>query len=67
MASPLGSRIREAREAAGLSREVLAVRAGIAASTLMRIENHGDSPRLSTLEAIAGVLGVELSTLLAAA
>lgn len=61
----LGSRIRDSREAAGLSREVLAVRAGISVSTLLRIENGLLDPRVSVLDALAREMGVTSVSLLA--
>ena len=61
----LGMNLRAAREGAGLSREVLAVRAGVSASTVSRIEAGGYRPRLATLDALAAVLGVTVDALLA--
>jgi transcriptional regulator with XRE-family HTH domain len=59
----LGSRIKEARVAAGLTQQALAFKAGIALRTLSHIEN-GEDTKLSTLRAIAGVLDVPLTDLI---
>ena len=52
----LGGRIRERREAAGLTQTELATRAGIGRVTLTRIEQGEHSPRTETLTAIARAL-----------
>ena len=62
----LGSRLRRTREAAGLTREVLAVSAGVSVSTLLRLENDATArPRIDVLEKIAAQLGTTTSALLA--
>lgn len=60
---PNGRRIKEARIRAGLTQQTLAERAGLALRTLTRIEN-GEDIKLSTLSAIARVLGVPRAELL---
>lgn len=67
MGSPheLASRLRAAREEAGLSRERLAVAAGLSSATLGRIEAGGYRPRLASLEALAAALGTTAAELLA--
>ena len=60
----LGGRIRERREAAGLTQADLSSRAGIGKVTLTRIENGARSPRTETLTAIARTLGVEVEDLI---
>ncbi|MCE2502021.1 MAG: helix-turn-helix transcriptional regulator [Dehalococcoidia bacterium] len=60
----LGGRIRERREAAGLTQADLSSRAGIGRVTLTRIENGERSPRTETLTAIARTLGVEVEDLI---
>jgi len=60
----LGERIRRLREAMGLSQDELAKRAGIGRVTLSRIENGEQSPRLSTLEALAQALGISIEQLI---
>jgi transcriptional regulator with XRE-family HTH domain len=60
MAGNIGEAIRRARmERALITQEELARRAGIAASTVNRIERGWAEPRFGTLRKIAAVLGVE--------
>ena len=61
----LGSQIRQLRRQHDLSVADLAGAAGISNGMLSKIENGGISPSLSTLQAIAGVLQVPLSSLFA--
>jgi transcriptional regulator with XRE-family HTH domain len=60
----LARRVKELRRAGGLSREVLAVRAGLALRTLVRIENAEGKPREATLRVLAAGLGVTFDELL---
>ena len=60
----LGGRIRECREAAGLTQAQLSSRAGVGRVTLTRIEKGEHSPRTETLTAIARALGVEVQDLI---
>ena len=53
------SRIRAAREAIGLSREGLAYKAGVALSTIERIERGDVEPRRATLAMIEQALEAE--------
>ena len=53
----LGARVRALRETAGLTQETLAAAAGIGRATIIRLENGRHAPKLSTLRAIAQVLG----------
>lgn len=53
------SPVQRAREAAGMSRELLAGKAGVALKTVERIERGEGTPRRSTLACIAQVFGVE--------
>jgi transcriptional regulator with XRE-family HTH domain len=55
--------IRHAREAAGLTQARLAEAAGIAEQSLSRLERGAYEPALSTVWAIAHVLGVSLDEL----
>ena len=55
-ARSLGQRIREAREAAGMTQQALASAAGIGRVTLVRIERGEQSPRYETLTALATAL-----------
>ena len=52
------SELRRARQAAGLTIEQLAVRAGIGGATVERIENGRTRPTKATLAALTGALGV---------
>ena len=61
----LGARVRTLREAAGLTQEALATAAGIGRATMIRLENRKHPPKLSTLRAIAQVLGTTVEDLLA--
>jgi transcriptional regulator with XRE-family HTH domain len=56
--------IRDIRANRGLSSADLARRAGISRATLTTLERGAGNPRLETLTAIAGVLGVPLSDFL---
>jgi DNA-binding XRE family transcriptional regulator len=51
------------RKVAGLSQTALAKRSGQRIATISDIENGRTDPRLSTLKAIAGALGVEAGDL----
>jgi transcriptional regulator with XRE-family HTH domain len=60
----IGGRIKELREAAGMTQQQLAVKAGISLSNLSQIEQgKKDDPRLSTLVAVADVPSVSLDLL----
>jgi transcriptional regulator with XRE-family HTH domain len=61
----LGSQIRAVRRQQDLSVSDLASAAGISNGMLSKIENGGISASLATLQAIAGVLQVSLSSLFA--
>jgi len=60
----IGQRVRQFRESAGLTQEVLARDADIGRVTLVRIENGEQTPRYGTLTAIAGAIGRPLQDLL---
>ena len=60
----LGGRIRERREAVGLTQAELSSRAGIGRVTLTRIEKGEHSPRTETLTAVARTLGAEVEDLI---
>jgi transcriptional regulator with XRE-family HTH domain len=57
----LGQRVRERRKALRLTQEATARRAGVTLSAVQKLE-HGvvQDPRISTIEAIAGALDLEL-------
>ena len=56
----LGVRVRELREAAGLSQSELARRTGTRQPNIARLEAGGGIPKLETLHRIAGALDMEL-------
>ena len=60
----LGRRVRELREAAGLTQGELAERSSIGRVTLVRIEQGDQSPRFSTLMAVAGALDLTVDGIL---
>lgn len=59
----VGELLRREREAAGLSQEAVAHRAGVSVSTIIRMEGGKLQPTAVNLFAIAGVLDVNLSEL----
>ena len=64
--SPLRLRVRELREALGLTQAELAERAGVRRATVSRIENaHITSIDMNVLERLADVLAVEPGFLIA--
>jgi transcriptional regulator with XRE-family HTH domain len=62
----LGATVRELREARGLSREVLAVDAGLSTGTLARLELGKSDPPWSTVRAVAVALELTVSELASA-
>ncbi len=60
----IGARIRQLREAAGLTQEELAAVAGIARVTLVRVEGGDQSPRYETLTSLAKALRRTVADLL---
>ena len=58
----MAGRLRQRRQLLGMTVERLAVRAGVSARTVNRLE-HGGNARVSTLTALAGVLIVPVSWL----
>ena len=61
--TPVGERIKQVREQAGLSLQDLAERTGYSAALLNQIENHMVSPPLGALGKIAHALGVRIGDL----
>lgn len=59
------SAVQQAREAARMSREGLADRAGVSLKTIERIELGQVTPRRSTMSCIAQALGLEAEELAA--
>ena len=56
----IGIMLKQAREAAGITQEELAVRLSTKKSAISRIENHAEDVKLSTLERFASSLGKNL-------
>lgn len=62
-----GPRLRELREAAGLTQVELGQLAGIVGSQINKLELGVNQPTLATAMALAAGLGVDMNTLVAAA
>lgn len=60
MANTVEQQLRRARKARGLTQRQLAERAGVSRFVVSRTETRGDDTRLSTLEAMAEALELEL-------
>ncbi len=54
-----GGKIKELREARALERQELADRVGVGYTTVYKMEAHDHRPRLTTVRAVAEILGVE--------
>ena len=67
LAIDVGEKVREAREAAGLSQRELAVRMSTSQAAVARLEAGGTSATLTTLQKAAAALGLELTIDLAPA
>lgn len=59
-----GSRIKAAREAAGLTQEQLGEKLGVTGVTIMRYEKNQREPRQKQLERIAAALGIHVLDLM---
>jgi transcriptional regulator with XRE-family HTH domain len=60
----ISRRLKELREAAGMSQQALAMAAGVSISVVAQIEQGAKSdPRLSTLLALSKALGVDVAQL----
>ncbi|MFT2016275.1 helix-turn-helix domain-containing protein [Streptomyces sp. 796.1] len=66
MSKQLADNLRRYRQAMGLSQEQLAHRAGLSIGPVRKIEQGRDGVRMETLHALARVLGVKTSDLMAA-
>jgi XRE family transcriptional regulator, regulator of sulfur utilization len=64
--SELGRRLREVREAKGMTRANLAFAADISEPSIARIELYGQQPKLDTIVRLAAALGVPVTDLLVA-
>jgi transcriptional regulator with XRE-family HTH domain len=61
---PIKDRLKELRKAAGLTQQDLAMKSGLSITTVVHIEaGRIPDPRISTLRALAKVLGVGLDEL----
>jgi predicted transcriptional regulator len=56
----IGAAVMKKREADGMDRTLLAEKAGVSARQILRLELYGKAadPKLSTIRAVAGVLGL---------
>ncbi|WP_246045539.1 helix-turn-helix domain-containing protein [Rubellimicrobium roseum] len=63
--APLGARIRERRKVLGLTLQAVAKEAGLTAGFISQVERGIAAPSLSSLTAIARVLGIDPSLLFA--
>lgn len=63
-AAAFGLRLRRLRQSAGMTLKELAERAGLAVSTISKIENDRMSPTYDVLLRLAGGLSIDLSSLL---
>jgi len=61
----LASRLRSARGRAGLTQEQLADRAGVTTEHLQRLERGVGNPTLATVYALADILGINVTELVA--
>ena len=62
-ASGLGQSMRQAREAAGISREKLAAQIGATANTVQRWESGESSPTFATVVRVAQIIDADLDDL----
>lgn len=61
LAAEVGGRVRQAREAAGISQRELARRMGTSQSAVDRLEAGGVGATLTTLQRVASALGLTVS------
>jgi DNA-binding XRE family transcriptional regulator len=62
--TPMGDRVRAARDRAGISQAELAARTGMHQTRISRLERGHHCPRLSTLERVGAALGCTVTELL---
>ncbi|HUF55101.1 MAG TPA: helix-turn-helix domain-containing protein, partial [Thermohalobaculum sp.] len=67
IAIDIGSRLRQVREARGLSQRELAARAGITNGTISLIEQNKSSPSVASLKSLLDALAMTLSEFFAEA
>lgn len=65
MENQVGRRLRELREARGLSQEALAEQAGLNAKFYSRLEAQGANTTVTTLQRICAALGVPITEVFA--
>jgi transcriptional regulator with XRE-family HTH domain len=58
-----GLKVKELRQAGGMSQEAFADRCGFARSYMSRVERGGANPSLDAVEVLATALGVEVKQL----
>lgn len=61
----IGAVLKQAREAAGLTQDQLALKLNTKKTAISRIENHAEDIKLSTLEKVAAALGKRLEVKIA--
>lgn len=61
MGTPLGHILRDARHDTGISQRQLAIRTGVAAPAISRIENGHESPSFERFSSLMAALGFEPS------
>lgn len=64
LTAALSRRIAEAREAAGLTAEEMALNAGVTVDTVQKWESGERAPRANRLTTLSGILGVSAAWLL---
>jgi transcriptional regulator with XRE-family HTH domain len=65
MAENVAKNLRRLRDKAGLTQQELAMKAGLSISAVCKLEQGKNTdPRMSTLQAIAKVLGVRVNDLI---
>jgi ribosome-binding protein aMBF1 (putative translation factor) len=67
LALDVGDKVRNAREAAGLSQRELAARMGTSQAAVARLEAGGVGATLTTLQKVAGALDLKVTVELSAA
>ena len=67
LALDVGEKVRDAREAAGLSQRELATRMGTSQAAVARLEAGGVGATLTTLQKVAAALGLKVTVELSAA
>lgn len=67
LALDVGDKVRDAREAAGLSQRELAARMGTSQAAVARLEAGGVSATLTTLQKMAAALDLKVTVALSAA